>query len=74
MADFITEHATDELELLVRIAQTVAMCHEEHLTVDLCGERLLVKNHTAFLLQVAIHPDVVVTREVVHLHAHVGQL
>lgn len=28
---------------------------------------------TAFLLQIAVHPDVVVANEIVHLHACIGQ-
>ena len=69
----VMEHTADELEFLVRITQTVAMSHEEHLTIDLGGERLFMENHAAFLFQIAIHPDVVVASEVMHLYAHIGQ-
>lgn len=37
------------------------------------GERLPMDDKAAFLLEVAIGPDVVVAGEEVHFHAHVGQ-
>lgn len=69
----IVEDALDEFETLVRIAQTIAMCQEENLAVDLCRFGLLVEDNTTLLFQIAIGPDVVIAREIMHLDTHVSQ-
>ena len=67
------EQGTQELELLVWVAKSVAMCKEEHLAVYLGGEWLLMEYHTALLLKVVVGPDVVVAGEIVHFYPHVGE-
>ena len=74
LAEAVVEHGTYQFELLVGIAQTVAVGQVEHLAVDFGGDRLLVQYYSALLLQVVVGPDVVVAGEVVHLHTHVGKL
>ena len=49
------------------------MCQEKCLAVEVEGERLAMKNHPTFLLQVSIRPDVVVANEIMHLDTAVGQ-
>ena len=46
----VMEHPANELELLVRITQSVTVSHKEYLPVDLCGEGLFMEDHTTFLL------------------------
>ena len=70
----VVEHPPQELELPVGIAETVAVCEVEHVAIDVGGERLPVEDDAAFLLEVAVGPDVVIAREVVHLYAHIGEL
>ena len=67
------DEPAQELELLVRIAQTVAVGQIKDLSVDFSGQRLSMQGDTAFFFQVAKGPDVVVAGEVVHLDAHIGQ-
>lgn len=74
LAYAVVEHAADKLELMVGVAQSVAMGEIEHLAVDVHRLGLFMENHSTFLLQIAVHPDVVVAGEVMHLHTHVGQL
>ena len=50
------------------------MSQIEHLAVDVHRLRLLVQDDATLLLQISIHPDVVVAGEVMNLHAHVGKL
>ena len=67
------EDAPDEFETFGRIAQTVAMCQEEDLAIELGGLRLLVEDDTTLLFQIAISPDVVVACKVMHLDTHIGE-
>ena len=74
LAGAVVEHPLEELELLVGVAQTVAVGKEEHLAVNLGGDGCAVDNHAAFLLQIAVGPYIMVAGEEMHLHAHVGNL
>ena len=67
------EDALDELETLVGIAQTIAMRQEEDLAIELGGLRLLVEDDATLLFQIAIGPDIVVAREIMHLDTHIGE-
>ena len=73
LTQFRMEQVAQQLELLVWITETVAVCQEEDFSVNLGGERLLVQDDTALFLSVFVGPDVVVAREVMHLDTHVGQ-
>ena len=73
LAKAVAEHGTQETELAVGVAQTVAVRQHEHLVAHLHRHRLGVQRHAAFLHQVIAAPDVVVARKEVHLHAPVGQ-
>ena len=64
----VMEDTLEHLEFFVRITQSVAMSHEEHLSPDLRGQRLFMQDHPTLLFQVTIHPDVMVAGEVMHLH------
>ena len=46
----------------------------EEAAVDVHHAALRVERDTTFLLQIVAHPQVVVAREEMHLHAHVRQL
>ena len=70
----IVEDAAQELELAVLAAQPVAMAQVEEAAVDVHHAALRVERDATFLLQVVAHPQVVVAREEMHLHAHVRQL
>ena len=74
LACAVVEHALYELEAAVGVAQSVAVRYVEHLVVDLHRLGLGVYNQSTLLFKVSVCPDVVVAGEVVHLHAHIGQL
>ena len=71
LTEAIMEQGTQEFEFLVWVAKSVAMGEEEHLAVDLGGERLFVEYHTALLLKVVVGPDIVVAGELVYLDTQV---
>ena len=60
LAEAVVEHLAYEFEARVRVAQSVAMSQIEHLAVDVHRFRLLVQDDATLLLQISIHPDVVV--------------
>ena len=68
------EDCPDEFETFIRVAQSVAMSQEEYLTVDLCGQRLLMQYDATLLLQIIVSPYIVVACEVMHLNTHVCEL
>ena len=74
LAQTVMKHPFQQFVLLIRVAQPVAVGHEEHLAVDLRRQRLLMQNDATLPLQVVVGPDVVVAGKEMHLHAHVGQL
>ena len=73
LAGAVVEHPAQELELAVGVAESVAMCQVEHLTIDIGGQRLAMQDDAAFLFEVSVGPDVVVTREVMNLDTHIGE-
>ena len=73
LAQAIVEDAAQELELAVLAAQSIAMAEVEEAAVDFHHATLRVERDATFLLQIVAHPQVVVAREEVHLHAHVRQ-
>ena len=56
LAGWIMEHAAQQLELYVGVAQSVTMSQEEYLVVYLDGRRLPVQNDTTLFLQVSVGP------------------
>ena len=73
LARTAVEYTAQELEARVGIAQSVAVREVEHLVVNLHCLRLRVYRHAAFVVQIAVGPDVVVARKEVHFYAHVGE-
>ena len=73
LAQSVAEDRADEFELRVGVAQSISVVEEEHLAIELCGERLSVEHHTAFIGQITIGPDVMVAYEIMNLHTHVGE-
>ena len=74
LTEAVVEHTLYELELAVGVAQSVAVRQIEHLVVYLHRLRTCMNYHSALVVQIAIRPDGVVAREVVHLNAHIGKL
>ena len=74
LAKAVMEDRANDLERLAGVAQAVAMCQIEYLSVELYGLWLLVEYDTTLALQVVIGPDVVVACEIVHLDTHISQL
>ena len=74
LAEAVVEHTLYELELAVGVAQSIAVRQIEHLVVYLHRLRTRMNYHSTLVVQIAIRPNVVVAREVVHLNAHVGKL
>lgn len=74
LASAVVEHRLQELKLLVRVAQSIAMRQEENLVVYLHGLWLVMHDNAALFLQVAVGPEVVVASEEMYFHTHVGQL
>ena len=74
LAQAIVEDAAQEFELAVLAAQPFAMAQVEEAAVDIHHAALRVERDATFFLQVVAHPQVVVAREEMHLHAHVRQL
>ena len=68
------QQPSQELELLVVVAQSVAVRKKEHLAVYLGYDFLSVHNHATLLFEVVAAPDVVVSGKEVDLHAVVCQL
>ena len=56
LAGAVVEHFLQKLELLVWVAQSVAMGKEKYLVVNLNGLWLIVHNHAALFFQIAISP------------------
>ena len=56
LAGAVVEHCLQKLELLVWVAQSVAMGKEKYLVVNLNGLWLIVHNHAALFFQIAISP------------------
>ena len=50
------------------------MSKEEDAVAYLTGERLSVDDYPTLFFEIAVGPDVVIAREVVHLYAHIGEL
>ena len=73
LAERVVEYASNGVEFGIVVAESIAMSHVEYLAVDFHGRGLVVNNYPTFFFKVAIHPDVVVAREEMHLHAHVGE-
>ena len=67
------EHGAEEAKRTVGRPETVAVCQIKHLTINFQCGALAVDGHAAFLFKIVVHPEVVVAREEMHLHAHVGQ-
>ena len=73
-AHLIAEHGTQQSELPVLVAQSVAVAQIEHLVRQFQRHGLVVDNHAAFALQIVCTPDVVVAHKEVYLHSAVSQL
>ena len=74
LAKAVMEDRANDLERLAGVAQAVAMCQIEYLSIELYGLWLLVEDDTTLALQIFVGPDVVVACEIVHLDTHIGQL
>ena len=73
LAGAVVEHCFQKFELLVRVAQSVAMTDKEYLVVDFYGLWLVVYYHTALFFQIAVCPHIVVAGKEMHFHSHIRQ-
>ena len=73
LARTTVENATQEFETRVGIAQSIAVGKVEHAVVYLHCLGLCVHRHAAFVVQVAVGPDIVVAGKEVHFDAHIGE-
>ena len=68
------ENGAQKAERLAVVAQSVAMCQEECLALNLNNLWLIVHDNAALLGQVIFAPDVVIASKEVNGNAHVGKL
>lgn len=74
LAEPTVEERADETEAGVHLAETVTMGDEKGLAIELyCLCFFAMQFHATFALEVVLYPNIVVAREVVHLHAEVGK-
>ena len=73
-AYLVVEHGAEKLELAVAAPQSVAVGEVKELPVEVHHQAVPMHRHAAFLLEIVVHPKVVVAREEMHLNAHVRQL
>ena len=73
LATTVMEHPAEKLEHRVRVAQSVTVRKVEYFVINLRRDGFAVENHAAFLLQIAVSPDVVVSREEMDVYPHVRQ-
>ena len=74
LAGLVLEHSFQKLEFFVWVTQSVSMCQIEYFIVYLYGLRLVMYGNATLFLQVAIGPEIVVTRKEMYFHSHIGQL
>jgi hypothetical protein len=74
LTSFVMEDASNKPELPVAVAKSVTMSEIERLVSNLKSKGIMMKDDTAFLLQVVEAPNVVIASEIVNLDAHIGQL
>ena len=67
------KHGTQELEFLVRIAQTITVGEVELLTVYFRCKRFAMHNDTALFSQIVSAPNVMVSCEEVYFHSYIRQ-
>ena len=73
LANRIVEDRAKQTKLAAGVTQSVAMSKQEYLVAQLDGYRFGMHNHSTLLLEIILAPHIVVTREEVHLDAHVCQ-
>ena len=75
LAERVVEHVPQPLVASVSRAESVSVCQVEDASVDFRGKAdAAMERHAAFPLEVVPHPEVVVSREEMYLHAAVRQL
>jgi hypothetical protein len=50
------------------------MSQEKYLVVNFYGLRFVMHDDPTFLLQIAVCPEVMIAREEMYFHSHIGQL
>ena len=70
---FVAEAPEHEVGHFPFFIESVAVCEIENFTADVEGAGLFVYCYAAFLLQIVLHPHVMVACEVMHLNSHVGE-
>ena len=73
LASLIVENAAYELETAVGITKAITVGKIEYLIIEFHRLGFFVQDDTAFLFQVAIHPNVMVTGKEMYFHSHVGK-
>ena len=74
LAHLVVEDGTQEAELAVGVAQAVTMRKHEHLVIYLHRDGRTMQHHATLLLEISVHPYIMVAGEIMHLDAHVRQL
>lgn len=74
LTKFTAEETAHESEFGIRITQSISMPEVEEFVGNLNGDGVMMNFHAAFLLEVILAPDVMITREEMNLDAHIRQL
>jgi hypothetical protein len=67
------EHRAYQFEFPILITQAITMCQVEFLTIDFASHWLVMNDYSTFLFQVIATPNIMITDEEMHFHAHIGQ-
>ena len=74
LAEAAVEDGSEDFEAPRIVGQPIAMGQIEDAAIDFARRRgLTVNRHSAFLFEIPRHPKVVIPREIVNLHAHIGE-
>ena len=73
LQEFAVKHGAQKFELLVGVAQTIAVGKVELFAVYFRGERFAVHDDAALAGQIVAAPKVMVSREKVDFYSQVGQ-
>jgi hypothetical protein len=74
LTEFVMKQAAQVFELPVVVAQAIAMCKIERLTVKFRYDTFTMQNNATLLFQIIATPDIVIADKEMHFHAQVGQL
>ena len=73
LQEFAVKHGAQKFELLVGVAQTIAVGKVELFAVYFRGERFAVHDDAALAGQIVAAPNIMVTCEEMHFHSYVRQ-